>query len=66
MVSVNESFNHLINVVCVLFLFICVFQVYIDLFIGLYLLVIDTAQMLCSTPLSMSRHSDVRVVLNHV
>jgi len=43
-----------------------VFQVYIDLLIGLYLLVIDTAQMLCSTPLSMSRHSDVRVVLNHV
>lgn len=66
MVSVNESFNHLINAVCVLFLFICVFQVYIDLFIGLYLLVIDTAQMLFSTPLSMSRHSDVRVVLNHV
>jgi len=66
MVSVNEGFNHLINAICILFLFICVFQVYIDLFIGLYLLVIDTAQMLCSTPLSMSRHSDVRVVLNHV
>jgi len=66
MVSVNEGFNHLINAICILFLFICVFQVYIDLFIGLYLLVIDTAQMLCSTPLSMSRHSGVRVVLNHV
>lgn len=66
MISVNESFNHLINAICVLFLFICVFQVYIDLFIGLYLLVIDIAQMLCSTPLSVYRHSDVRVVLNHV
>jgi len=52
MVSVNERFNHLINAICVLFLFICVFQVYIDLFIGLYLLVIDTAQLLCSTPLT--------------
>jgi len=66
MVSVNESFNHLINAIYVLFLFICVFQVYIDLFIGLYLLVTDTAQLQCSTLLSMSRHSDVRVVLNRV
>ena len=66
MAFVNESFNQVINAICVLFLFICVFQVYIDLFIHLYFLVIDTAQMLCSTPLSMSRHLDVRVVLNHV
>jgi hypothetical protein len=36
MVSVNESFNQPINVICVLFLFICVFHDYIDLFIGLY------------------------------
>jgi hypothetical protein len=50
----------------VYFLFICVFQVYVGLFIGLYLLVIDTAQMLCSTPLSIARYSDVRIVLNRV
>jgi hypothetical protein len=65
MVSVNESFNQLIDAICVLFLFICVFKVYIDLLVCI-LLVIDTTQMLCFTPLSMSRHSDVRAVLNHV